>query len=44
MTPSSVDFEMAWHEFRNFGAGGEACGYDWPERAVFKHPNKIPQH
>jgi hypothetical protein len=26
------------------GAGGEACGYRWPERAVFKHPYKLLQH
>jgi hypothetical protein len=28
----------------NYGAGGEACGYRVPERAVFKHPNKMPQY
>jgi hypothetical protein len=26
------------------GAGGEACGYHLPERAVFKHSHKLPQH
>jgi hypothetical protein len=26
------------------GTGGEACGYQLPEREVFKHLWELPQH
>jgi hypothetical protein len=35
---------MPLHECHYLGTGGEACGYHWPERAVFKHRLKLPQH